>query len=137
MYQVSLSVLGFVSWVPCKIRVPGLGFPVSDPTLIAPVLGFLVPPMRWVLGLGSLVSPFGSRVSVPGLIHIMGPRSWVSGTTKSLGSRVPFFGYAFFAWIYRFYNNFKNKASKSDICLKHFITAAEETFAELFWIGQN
>ena len=39
--------------------------------------------------------------------------------------------------IYRFYNNLKNKASKSDIGVKTFITAAEQTFAELFWIGQN
>ena len=45
--------------------------------------------------------------------------------------------YRVFAWIYRFYNNLKNKTSKSDICLKPFITAAEQTFAELFWIGQN
>ena len=28
-------------------------------------------------------------------------------------------------------------ASKGDICLKPFITAAEQTFGELFWIGQN
>ena len=45
--------------------------------------------------------------------------------------------YRVFAWIYRFYNNLKNKTSKSDICLKHFITDGEQTFAELFWIGQN
>ena len=45
--------------------------------------------------------------------------------------------YRVFAWIYRFYNNLKNKTSKSDICLKSFITAVEQAFAELFWIGQN
>ena len=36
-----------------------------------------------------------------------------------------------------FYNNLKNKTSKSDTCLKPFITAVEQTFAELFWIGQS
>ena len=45
--------------------------------------------------------------------------------------------YGVFTWIYRFYNNLKNKTSKSDICLKTFITATEQTFAELFWISQN
>ena len=41
------------------------------------------------------------------------------------------------AWIYRFYNNLNNKISKKDICLKPFITAVEQTFAGLFYIGQN
>ena len=45
--------------------------------------------------------------------------------------------YRVFAWIYRFYDNLKNKTSKSDICLKPFITAAKQTFAELFSMGQN
>ena len=45
--------------------------------------------------------------------------------------------YGVFAWIYRFYDNLKNKTSKSDISLKPFITAAKQTFTELFWMGQN
>ena len=45
--------------------------------------------------------------------------------------------YRVFAWIYTFYDNLKNKTSKSDICLKPLITAPEQTLAELFWKSQN
>ena len=34
-------------------------------------------------------------------------------------------------------DNLQNKISKKDIRSKPFITAVEQTFAELFWIGQN
>ena len=95
---LSSSALGFGSRVPCKIRVPDLGF--SGPTLRVPSFGYRVLHMKWVPGLGSLVSPFESRVSgpgsrVPGLTHMMGLESRFLGPTKSLGSRVPLFGYAF------------------------------------------
>ena len=45
--------------------------------------------------------------------------------------------YRVFAWIYLFYDNLKNKTSKTDIYLKPLLAAPEQTFAELFWISRN
>ena len=77
---LSSSALGFGSRVPCKIRVPDLGF--SSPTLRVPSFGYRVLHMKWVPGLGSLVSPFESRVSGPGSHPHDGSRVSVLGSHK-------------------------------------------------------
>ena len=52
-----------------------------------------VPPMSWVPGLRSRISPSRSRVSVSGPTYEMGLGSQVSDPTKSPMFRVPLFGY--------------------------------------------